>query len=75
MNYDEQAYLEYTDGQNDALALESPASNDYYYLMGWHDTKQELTQGKPETCRAFKQVSAEIERRTNWSYSEDWEEF
>ena len=32
MNYDEQAYLEFIDGQNDAIELLSPQSNSYYYL-------------------------------------------
>ena len=32
MNYDEQAYLEFIDGQNDAIELLSPQSNSPYYL-------------------------------------------
>ena len=43
---DEDALFDYIDGENDALALEQPASNNYYYLMGWHDTKDKLAKGE-----------------------------
>jgi hypothetical protein len=43
---DEDALLNYIDGENDALTLDKPTSNDYYYLMGWHDTKEKLARGE-----------------------------
>ena len=64
MNYDEQAYLEFIDGQNDAIELLSPQSNSYYYLQGWHDTKRRLASG--ELCWVFQ------EHKTEYS---QWEEF
>jgi hypothetical protein len=74
MNYDEQAYLQFIDGQNDALALASPQEpNNPYYMMGWHDAKRRLARGK--LCREFEQIQAEIEYQKNWTYAEQWEEF
>ena len=64
MNYDEQARLEFIDGQNDAIELLSPQSNSYYYLQGWHDTKRRLASG--ELCWVFQ------EQKTEYS---QWEEF
>ena len=34
------------DGENDALILDTPASEDYYYLMGWHDVKYRIDRGE-----------------------------
>ena len=39
---DEDALFDYINGENDALVLDNPALNNYYYLMGWHDTKTSL---------------------------------
>ena len=49
MNYDEQARLEFIDGQNDAIALLSPQSDSPYYLQGWQDTKHRL-RGSSSNC-------------------------
>lgn len=52
MNYsqlsrrDEDALFEYINGENDALTLETPASDDYYYLSGWYETKAKLARGE-----------------------------
>ena len=43
---DEDALLNRIDGENDALNLETPSSNDHYYLTGWHDTKARLANGE-----------------------------
>ena len=64
MNYDEQARLEFIDGQNDAIELLSPQSNSYYYLQDWQDTKRKLASG--ELCWVFQ------EQKTEYS---QWEEF
>lgn len=39
---DEDALFDYINGENDALVLDNPALNNYYYLMGWHDAKASL---------------------------------
>ncbi|WP_319422166.1 hypothetical protein [Pleurocapsa sp. FMAR1] len=52
MNYsqlssrDEDALFEYINGENDALTLETPASDNCYYLSGWHETKAKLASGE-----------------------------
>lgn len=52
MNYsqlssrDKDALFEYINGENDALNLETPASDDFYYLSGWHETKAKLARGE-----------------------------
>lgn len=43
---DEDALFDYINGENDALVLDSPALNNYYYLMGWHETKARLDRGE-----------------------------
>ncbi|MGV2831987.1 hypothetical protein [Myxosarcina sp. GI1(2024)] len=43
---DEVALFEYINGENDALSLETPASDDYYYLSGWYETKAKLASGE-----------------------------
>ena len=53
MDYDEQAYLEFIDGQNDAIELLSPQNQSYYYLEGWHDVKRKLASG--ELCWVYQQ--------------------
>jgi hypothetical protein len=58
---DEDAYFLYNCGQEDALALEKPTSDDYYYLVGWHDTKRKLASG--ELCEEFARIQAEIEQQ------------
>lgn len=44
--HDEDALFAYIDGENDALVLDAPVKNDYYYLMGWYDTKAKLARGE-----------------------------
>jgi hypothetical protein len=41
MDYDD-AYFEYINGQNDAIDLMPPQSNNKCYLEGWHDAKRRL---------------------------------
>lgn len=67
MDYDEQARLEFIDGQNDAIALLSPQSDSPYYLQGWHDTKRRLTTG--ELCWVYEQ------QQPTSTVFETWEEF
>ena len=43
---DEDALFDYINGENDALVLDSPVIHNYYYLMGWHDTKARLERGE-----------------------------
>ena len=43
---DEDALFDYTNGENDALVIDNPALNNYYYLMGWYDTKAKLARGE-----------------------------
>ena len=69
---DEDALFEFINGQNDALKLNSPQSEDYYYLQGWDDTKRKLARG--ELCQQFEQSIAEIEYQKNWT-PDEWEEF
>ncbi len=68
MNYDEQAYLEFIDGQNDAISLLSPQSDSYYYLQGWHDAKRRLASG--ELCWVY-----EEEQQQPVTDDDDWEVF
>ncbi len=69
---DEDALFEFINGQNDALNLNSPQSEDYYYLLRWHDTKRKLARG--EQARGFEKVQAEIQLQKNWT-ADEWEEF
>lgn len=52
MNYsqlsrrDEDALFARIEGENDALILETPISDDDYYLTGWHDTKTRIANGE-----------------------------
>jgi hypothetical protein len=68
MNYDSLAYLEFIDGQNDAIKLLSPQSDSYYYLQGWHDAKQKLASG--ELCWVY-----EKEQPQPVTDDDDWEVF
>lgn len=43
---DEDALFDYINGENDALVLDNPALNNYYYLMSWHDVKASLERGE-----------------------------
>ncbi|HHP7231700.1 MAG TPA: hypothetical protein ACFCUY_12680 [Xenococcaceae cyanobacterium] len=43
---DKDALFDYINGENDALVLDVPALNNYYYLMGWHETKAKLDRGE-----------------------------
>jgi hypothetical protein len=43
---DKDALFEYINGENDALVLETPALNNYYYFIGWYETKAQLDRGK-----------------------------
>lgn len=43
---DTDALYSFIDGENDALILDTPASEDYYYLMGWEDIKYRIAQGE-----------------------------
>lgn len=78
MHYDESESADadardnFIDGQNDALALLSPQSQDYYYMMGWHDTKRKLANGK--LCKEFEEAQTFIEAQKNWTDSEEWGE-
>jgi hypothetical protein len=82
MNYDSLAYLEFIDGQNDAIELLSPQSKElspefdsgactlrdsYYYLQGWHDTKRKLASG--ELCWVYE------EEQPQPVTDDDWEVF
>lgn len=67
MDYDEQAYSEFIDGQNDAIELLSPQSDSHYYLEGWHDTKRRLATG--ELCWVYEQQQQQPVT------SDDWEVF
>ena len=64
---DEDALFDYIDGENDALTLEQPASNNYYYLLGWHDTKDKLARG--ELTIEFKEEKVNNLDDDNWEYS------
>lgn len=66
MDYDEQAYLEFIDGQNDAIELLSPQNQSYYYLEGWHDAKRKLASG--ELCWVYQQQQQPTD-------DNDWEVF
>ncbi len=52
MNYsqlnsrDEDALFARIEGENDALTLETPNSDDHYYLTGWHNTKTRIVNGE-----------------------------
>ena len=66
---DKDALFEYINGENDALILDSPTSTDYYYLMGWYDTKAKLARGE---------LTNQLETLTNKSINadiDDWEVF
>jgi hypothetical protein len=60
----EDALFEYINGENDALVLETPALNNYYYLMGWHETKARLDRGE---------IIAQIEEIARYESTDDWE--
>ncbi len=65
---DEDARFEFINGQNDALSMLSPQSQDPYYLQGWHDTKRRLASG--ELCWLYEKQQQQPPAAT-----EDWEEF
>ncbi len=52
MNYsqlnsrDEDALFARIEGENDALTLKTPNSDDDYYLTGWHNTKTRIVNGE-----------------------------
>jgi hypothetical protein len=60
---DEDALFEYINGENDALTLETPASDDYYYLSGWHETKAKLARG--ELTVAI--VEPDLTKKNDWN--------
>ena len=64
MNYDEQAYLEFIDGQNDAIELFSPQSDSPYYLQGWHDAKRRLANG--ELCWVYESKQQQPVTDDDW---------
>lgn len=68
MNYDD-AYFEYINGQNDAIDLISPQSNNRCYLDGWHDAKRKLAKGK--LCWIYE----ERQNQSELSTDNQWEEF
>ena len=43
---DEDAIFAHINGENDALTLETPNSDDDYYLTGWHNTKTRIVNGE-----------------------------
>ena len=66
---DKDAMSEYINGENDALELDIPISDDYYYLMGWYDTKAKLARGE---------LTNQLKTTTNHSSNtdiDDWEVF
>lgn len=68
MNRDEDALNQFIDGQNDAIDLLTPQSQDYYYLLGWQDAKRKLASG--ELCWVY-----EKQQEPSRSDDDDWEEF
>ena len=64
MDYDEQAYLEFIDGQNDAIELLSPQNQSYYYLEGWHDAKRKLALG--ELCWVYPKQQQQPTDDNDW---------
>ena len=62
---DEDALFEYINGENDALVLENPVLHNYYYLMGWYDTKAKLARG--EIIPQLKEI-AEYETTEDWEF-------
>lgn len=68
MNYDD-AYFEYINGQNDAIDLISPQSNNKCYLEGWRDTKRKLANG--ELCQVYEEKQKQLKPSTD----NQWEEF
>jgi hypothetical protein len=68
MDYDD-AYFEYINGQNDAIDLMPPQSNNKCYLEGWHDAKRRLASG--ELCWIYEERQKENEPSTD----DRWEEF
>ena len=66
---DKDAMSEYINGENDALELDIPTSDDYYYLMGWSDTKAKIARGE---------LTNQLETTNNHSSNtdiDDWEVF
>ena len=63
----------YIEGQNDALALDKPASNDYYYLCGWRDTKAQLASGK--LCWTKHNQPQELPQEPQDDWWNDWRRF
>lgn len=43
---DEDALFARIEGENDALSLEAPNSDDSYYLLGWHNIKTKIANGE-----------------------------
>lgn len=56
---DKDALDSFTDGENDALILNTPASEDYYYLLGWEDIKYRIDRGELQFQSAENKVKEE----------------
>lgn len=67
---DEDALGDFIDGENDALVLDEPLSNDYYYLLGWNSTKERIANGELKMGREHQYFSEESEENQL-----DWEGF
>lgn len=58
---DEDALFARIDGENDALILETPNSDDYYYLTGWHDTKNRIANGELNKVKERHLATSKVE--------------